>query len=135
MTIKNNPILNRKINPIGNSGSIPAQRQQTPVQGNFGSILQQKLNPVTPETKQEIKFSKHAEMRLQARNIRLSDAQLDRLKNAVGRAAEKGVKDSLVLVDNIAMVVNIPSKTVITAVNSSEMKENVFTNIDGAVVG
>ncbi|GAE88971.1 flagellar hook associated protein [Acetivibrio straminisolvens JCM 21531] len=72
-------------------------------------------------------------MRLQARNINLTDAQKEKISKAVQKAEEKGVKDSLVLIDDIAFVVNVRNRTVITAVNSNELKENVFTNIDGAV--
>jgi len=52
---------------------------------------------------------------------------------AVDKADAKGVKDTLIVMDRIAFVVNVKNRTVITALNSSEMKENVFTNIDGAV--
>lgn len=97
-------------------------------QGSFDEILKSKVNENS-----EIKFSKHAEMRLKMRNISLSDAQREKISKAVQRAEEKGVRDSLVLVDDIAFVVNVKNKTVITAVNSNELKENVFTNIDGAV--
>jgi len=96
--------------------------------GGFSQILQQEINGNT-----EIKFSKHAESRLQARNIQLTQAQKDKMSQAVNKADEKGVKDSLVLMDNIAFVVNVKNRTVVTAVNSNELKDNVFTNIDGAV--
>jgi len=55
------------------------------------------------------------------------------MNEAVNKASTKGVKDSLVIVDNMAFVVNVKSRTVITAVNNNELKDNVFTNIDGAV--
>ena len=70
---------------------------------------------------------------MQTRNIQLTQTQKDKISQAVNKAEEKGVKDSLVLMDNVAFVVNVKSRTVITAVNSSELKDNVFTNIDGAV--
>lgn len=72
-------------------------------------------------------------MRLETRNIKISDAQKQKISKALDKAEEKGVKDSLVMVDDIALVVNVKNRTVITAVNSNELKENVFTNIDGAV--
>lgn len=109
--------------------SSPVQKPQQGAQG-FGNILTEKLKEGTG-----IKFSKHAEQRLQSRNIHLSDQQKAKINQAVSRAEEKGVKDSLVLLDNLAFVVNVRSRTVITAVNSNELKENVFTNIDGAVFG
>ena len=80
----------------------------------------------------ELVFSKHANERLLSRNIDLSDAQLERLQNGTRRAEEKGIKESLVMVDNLAFIVNVKNNTVITAVN--EKDDKVFTNIDGAVI-
>ena len=80
----------------------------------------------------ELIFSKHANERLLSRNIDLSDSQLERLQNGTRRAEEKGIKESLVMVDNLAFIVNVRNNTVITAVNEKEDK--VFTNIDGAVI-
>lgn len=105
------------------------KKEQVQQTGAFGSILQDKL-----EQSSGLKFSKHAELRLQSRNINLTQAQKDKMSEAVSKAEEKGVKDSLVLMDNLAFVVNVRSRTVITAANSNELKDNVFTNIDGAVI-
>lgn len=86
------------------------------------------------EKNNTVKFSKHAEERLRSRNININEAQIQKINDAVSKAQEKGVKESLVLMDNLALVVSIKNKTVITAVNNEELKENVFTNIDGAVI-
>ncbi len=82
----------------------------------------------------ELKFSKHAAGRLATRDITLDDSQLDRLKDGMSRANEKGIKDSLMIMDRLAFIVNVPSSTVITAMDSMESNEQVFTNIDGAVI-
>lgn len=103
--------------------------QTTKGTANFQDILNQKINE-----KAELKMSKHAESRIKTRNINLSSEQIDRVNKAVMKADEKGVKESLVLIDDIALVVSIKNKTVITVVDSKELKDNVFTNIDGAVV-
>jgi flagellar operon protein len=79
-------------------------------------------------------FSKHALERAQRRGIPLDPATLGRLQEGVGRIAEKGSRDSLVLVDGNAFVVSVPNRTVITAVGSAQMREHVFTNIDSAVI-
>ena len=50
------------------------------------------------------------------------------------KANAKGIKDSLVLIDKLAFIVNVPSNTVVTAMDQSETSENIFTNIDGAVI-
>ena len=77
----------------------------------------------------EVKFSKHAQSRLETRNINLTEGQLNKLNESVNKANAKGVKDSLVLVDDIAFVVNVKDKAVVTVMNKDEMKENVFSNI------
>jgi flagellar operon protein len=82
----------------------------------------------------ELKFSHHAEQRLRQRGIELKPEQLDRIASALNRAEAKGAKDSLVLFRDIAMIVNIPNRTVITAMDGSSAQEHVFTQIDSAVV-
>lgn len=124
----NNNYYNR-ISGVQGSPNIAPKQQTTAVKGDFGRILSE-----TMQRNGEVKFSKHAEMRLKTRNIELSSAQMDKLAEAVDKAEKKGVRDTLVLLDNIAFVVNVRNRTVITAASSSELKENVFTNIDGAVV-
>jgi flagellar operon protein len=81
-----------------------------------------------------LKFSAHAEQRMRDRNIRLSDVELARLRDAVDRARAKGARESLVMMDNAAFVVSVRNQTVITAVDRESMKQNVFTNIDSAVI-
>ncbi len=81
-----------------------------------------------------LSFSKHALERVQRRGIALDPTTLGRLQEGVGRAAGKGSRDSLVLVDGTAFVVSVPNRTVITAVGSEHMREHVFTNIDTAVL-
>ncbi|MCR5223014.1 MAG: flagellar protein [Lachnospiraceae bacterium] len=98
----------------------------------FADIFRQKQtvdNMVSP-----VRFSKHASVRLGDRNIELSSEQLNRLNEGAQKANAKGINESLVLVDEIAFIVNIKNNTVITAMDQSEAKENVFTNIDGAVI-
>jgi flagellar operon protein len=83
---------------------------------------------------QQLQFSRHALARVQRRGIELDASTLGRLSEGVGRAASKGSRDSLVLVDGTAFVVSVSNRTVITAVGSEHMKDNVFTNIDSAVI-
>jgi len=125
----NRPIITGRppITPGNHTESL--NKQQGVRQGEFASILKQ-----TQVQYEEIKFSKHAELRLQSRNINLTQAQKDKIKEAVLKAESKGVRDSLVLMDNLAFVVNVRNRTVITAANNNELKDNVFTNIDGAVI-
>lgn len=82
----------------------------------------------------EVKFSKHAQGRLADRKIELTQGQMDRLQEGTVRAQQKGIRESLVLVDGLAFIVNIPNHTVVTAMDQQDTTENVFTNIDGAVI-
>lgn len=96
---------------------------------SFDEVLREKQNALDP-----LKFSKHAVNRLNDRNISLSAAQSKRLEDGVSKASEKGINESLVLVDSLAFIVNIPNKTVVTAIDKADAGENIFTNIDGAVI-
>lgn len=96
---------------------------------SFEDIFKQKL-----ESASELKFSKHATQRLDDRNIKLSEEQSLRLEEGVQKASAKGITDSLVLVDQLAFIVNVPNHTVVTAMDQTESDENIFTNIDGAVI-
>ena len=98
---------------------------------SFEQILNQKRES---SESSELKFSKHAAMRLENRNINLSAEQSQRLENGVQKASEKGIKESLVIIDSLAFIVNIPNKTVVTAMDQKESNDNIFTNIDGAVI-
>ena len=125
MTIINNNLINpnlvnkvKKTEPISNKDN--AQNK------SFKEILQNK------SVNENIMFSKHASMRLNDRNLSLSNSQIKRLEDGIKRAEEKGIKDSLVLVDNIALLVNVKNKTVVTAIDNNSDK--VYTNIDGAVI-
>ena len=108
---------------------------------SFEEVLRQQSQTKTEQLKDTpaagispLKFSKHASMRLQTRNISLSREQNERLESGVRKAGEKGIHDSLVIVDSLAFIGNIPNKTVVTALDKSEADESIFTNIDGAVI-
>jgi len=103
-------------------------QKTTAGQLSFNQLIEQKLDG------EGLKFSAHAQARLQSRNIVLSTEDLVRLKQGVAQAAAKGSKESLVLKDNVAFVVSIKNNTVITAVDAQSMQGNVFTNIDSAVI-
>ena len=107
-----------------NTGKTSGRQKVSVSDNSFAQILEQ--------TTSEVKFSKHANERLQSRNIDLSESQKERLNQAVKTAGEKGIKESLVMLDDLAFIVNIKNNTVVTAITSGEQK--VFSNIDGAVV-
>lgn len=82
----------------------------------------------------ELKFSKHAKSRLESRNINLTNEELDKLSSALDKADKKGVKEALLLMDNTALIASVRNRTIITVASENQLKENVFTNIDGAVI-
>ena len=98
---------------------------------SFGEILKQKQSASESSV---LKFSKHASMRLRSRNIELSTEQKERLETGAEKAEAKGMKESLVIIDSYSFIVNVPNKTVVTAMNHTESDENIYTNIDGAVI-
>jgi flagellar operon protein len=111
--------------------SDPAARKQPPA-GAGGQSFADALSKA--DAGEQLQFSRHALARVQRRGISLDADTLGRLSAGVTRAASKGSRDSLVLVDSTAFVVSVSNRTVITAVGSEHMKDNVFTNIDSAVI-
>ncbi|MCF6093832.1 flagellar protein [Microaerobacter geothermalis] len=113
--------------PVQRNTSQPSDQRGEP----FSEIFNDRLSNIQSTG---IKFSHHAEQRLQLRGIQLSIGDIARLENAVNKAASKGSRESLVFMNNVAYVVNIKNRTVITALDGNHAKENVFTNIDSAVI-
>lgn len=102
-----------------------------PAGGAFAEALRAKLDAV-PAT--GLHFSRHAQERLQASGRSLTPQQARAVEEAVDLAAAKGARDSLVLLNDLALVVSVRNRTVITAVSGERMREQVFTNIDSAVI-
>ncbi|MEK3786592.1 MULTISPECIES: TIGR02530 family flagellar biosynthesis protein [Paenibacillus] len=90
----------------------------------FNEILQE----------QAVKLSGHAAKRLEQRGIELRTEQMDQINSALDKAAAKGAKESLILMNNVALIVNVQNRTVVTALDEQSMKNNVFTQIDSAVI-
>ncbi len=82
-----------------------------------------------------LKLSKHVADRIDRRALSLESDKIQRLEAAVSRAEAKGAGDSLVLLDDLALVVSVKNRTVVTAMDRSNMREGVFTHIDSAVIG
>ena len=90
--------------------------------------------PVASKELSNIKFSNHAIERMQSRGISYSHQDLNKLSEAVSRAAAKGSKDTLILMDQSALIVSVKNNTVVTVMDKNALKENVFTNIDSTIV-
>jgi flagellar operon protein len=113
--------------PVGGAEGLKEKPGlRLPGEGSFDKVLQKELNQLT--------FSKHAQQRLETRHIELSDHDMSTLEQAVDRAAQKGGRDSLILLRDLAFIVNVPNRTVVTAMDGERLSENVFTNIDSAVI-
>lgn len=97
----------------------------TPIK-SFASVLQ--------ETQQSLKISKHASQRISQRNISISDTEWQKIEDKLTLAKEKGLNDSLFLTENAALIVNVKNSTVITALDRQEAGQQIFTNIDGAII-
>lgn len=116
-------------------GKTGSQSKNVVAGQSFSDIFANKqLVKETDQSVNGIKFSKHASGRLAQRNIELTDMQKQRLNAGMQAAGEKGINESLVMVDQLAFIVNVKNQTVITALDGNESTQNVFTNIDGAVI-
>ena len=98
--------------------------------GQFGALLQQELKAAEPA----ISFSKHAQNRAAERGIQVDDALMDQLADSVERAQAKGATNILAFDATRAFIINVPHGRVITTMSQEEIEENIFTNIDGAVL-
>ncbi len=119
------PAINPALAPPGLAPAKPAAKTGGPA---FADELQKAAGS------EALHFSRHALQRVQRRGIELDPTTLGRLNEGVGRAAGKGSRDSVVLVDGTAFVVSVANRTVVTAVGAQNMREHVFTNIDSAVI-
>lgn len=111
--------------------ALPQQKINSPGSHGqpFGEIFREKI-----DAGKKLTFSKHAQLRISERQMDLSPEQLAKMDSAVRKADQKGVKDTLILMDQMAFIVNVPSTTVVTAMSGEDLKDNVFTKIDGAVI-
>ncbi|MGE5314759.1 MAG: TIGR02530 family flagellar biosynthesis protein [Acidobacteriota bacterium] len=113
--------------PIGGVDGLPSKPAvRIPEERSFDKVFEKEL--------QSIQFSKHAQSRLEARNVSLDTADMAKLEQAVQKAEAKGANDSLVLLRDMAFIVNVRNRTVVTTMTNDSMKEHVFTKIDSAII-
>lgn len=123
--------INRNIIPITQPKKT-TKTQDKPIiskSESFDKVLEKAINK-----EENVKFSKHAQERLEKRNIEFTSQDLKNINSAVEKAAQKGLKDTLIIMGNTALIANIRSKTVITAATDESLRDKVFTNIDGAII-
>ncbi len=107
----------------------PINNKQQQVGNTFNSVLSNLI-----EEKTSLQVSKHASTRLNSRDINLTQSQMERVQKGVDSAKGKGINESLILVDDVALVVSVKKNTIITVMDSEAGKNKVFTNIDGAII-
>jgi flagellar operon protein len=120
LTILPQPSLTQTLNKV--SG---AKTKATA--GSFDQALARQMD-------HKVGFSRHAQDRMASRGICFSDSELQRLNGAVDQVQAKGGRDSLVLMDNTALVVSVKNRQVVTVMDQAQLKDNVFTNIDSAII-
>lgn len=121
-----NHLYPTRIPPAGISPTKPSSHSDKSrgQETTFKDVLNEQL----------VRFSHHAEQRLKQRGIEFKPDQLAKLESAIDKVAKKGAKDSLILMQDVALIVNVKQKTVVTAMDGTSMKDNVFTQIDSAVI-
>lgn len=117
---------NRPLN--SNSSKSNLTNSQNVNQKTFEEVFQ------NVQSNDDVKFSKHAKERIESRNIEIKIDDMEKINSAVDKAKSKGVNTALILMRDTAFIANTKSKTIITTVTKEQLKENVFTNIDGAVI-
>ena len=133
MNVNQFPSIEQMTSQIGkvNNNTNTLQQNQNNLNKN-GISFEEVLKSKTLNDDNRVIFSKHANERLESRNIELSDVQMNRLNEATKLAASKGIKESLVMLDDYNVIVNTKNNMGVTAIGKQE--KNVFTKIDGAVI-
>lgn len=119
-------ILPRPLSPLRTTEQISRTKAAKTADGFERTLARLMENPVG--------FSRHAMDRMASRGISFSDSDLQRLNGAVDLVQAKGGRESLVLMDNTALVVSVKNRQVITVMDQAQLKDNVFTNIDSAII-
>jgi flagellar operon protein len=120
-------IFPQPVFPGGQSATKRSNNATAPA-SNFDVLLRNKMEP------ENIRFSRHATERMRSRGIAFNPQQLQRLESAIEQINIKGGRESLVMLDDTALVVSVKNETVVTVVSKDQLKNNVFTNIDSAVI-
>lgn len=119
------PVTNREASSGSTEKPVPAKAG---IGKSFAEVLEDQQRNV------EVKLSAHAQERLRQQNITISPQDINRISSAVQMAQKKGAKESLFLLRDLALVVSISNKTVITAIDRARQKEKIFTNIDSTII-
>jgi flagellar operon protein len=128
---KINNILIPQVNKISNKKSGNVKSQNTKQTDEFQSLLNKTLEP---QKEMPLEISKHAAKRLEERDLKMDTSEFLKLQNAVKKLKQKGGRDSLVITEKAAYIVDVNNNRVVTAIDKSEMADNVFTKIDSTLM-
>jgi flagellar operon protein len=117
------------VNRSADAKAVPQKQAE-----GAGTVGGKSFSDLLKLKKDELKFSAHASSRLKSRGIEVTPDVMGKLEKAVAGAEGKGAKDSLVIIKDLAFIVNIPNRTIITAMDGESVKDNIFTNIDSTVI-
>jgi flagellar operon protein len=135
-----NNMINNNINSIERMAEVISKRKKQDVNASYDGpsfteiLSRQKSIDEIVSDRTDVKKAVTGQIRLTQRDIRLTDDQMTRLEEGTKKASDKGIKESLVLVDDLAFIVNTDKKMVITAIDQNSSEDNIYTNIDGAVI-
>jgi flagellar operon protein len=115
---------------IANRGQQPVKNAAAKTDASFKNIMNEQL----ADKAASLNFSKHAQERLHSRGINLSPETLQKISGAIDKAQAKGSRETLVLTDDVALVVGVKERTVITAFDKEKLREGIVTSIDSAVI-
>lgn len=86
-----------------------------------------------PVVTNELVFSRHANQRLRDRHLRVSATLMEQLVTAVDSLARKGSRSALIMTEQLALLVSVNNRTVITVIANEQLKQQLFTDIDSAL--
>jgi flagellar operon protein len=121
-------MINQVNGILAPAGPQAPSKAAAPAAGDFRAALEGAMRPDT-----DVRLSLHARERLRERNIVLADADMRRISAAADKLASKGGRDALVVMDKVGLILDVPRRTVVTAIERQRLGENVFTNIDSAI--
>lgn len=126
-------MLEPAIRPVGTPAPVRAPGKPLDQQ-SFSEVLQTVGKLPAGSFSEPLKFSQHAQQRLAQQGVTLTQPQQQALADAADRAEAKGARDTLMMIDRLGLVVNIPNRTVVTALTGDRMRDGVVTQIDSAVM-
>ncbi|MDE7234630.1 MAG: hypothetical protein K2N29_06170 [Ruminiclostridium sp.] len=114
---------------VTTGGASQVKGSEKTAENSFAHALGEEIR------RRQVDFSAHAIRRLESRQIDVAENEkIERLNRGVELAAERGSEESLILVDSTAFVVSVKNNKVITTLSTDDLKGNIFTNIDSAVI-